>query len=324
MIVEMRVPMPMTLDEFDKGWLYMAMKASEEASEEGDSGVVILKNEPYDNTDGHLGTSEKSGNLIPKNKGQYTLKQYFLGSKLPGWLTYILPRDSMYLTEESWNAFPECLTILTSNYMSHKKTRIFVKTSFRMHDNGKLDNPHGLTAEELKERVVHTLDISAQDKNDKDYKAKYDPSLVRCEKAGRGPLKQGWIGAYQGPPKAETSVGVDEKKKNGNDSDGKGPAPLPMMTAYKLIRADFKVWGLQTKTENTIINSQLKLFLRTHGQAFCTLDDYQSLSMEDIRKLEAEAKKKLETLREIKMSPKKKSRKSSKMDQNLAKVPATT
>ena len=46
--------------------------------------------------------------------------------------------------------------------------------------------------------------------------------------------------------------------------------------------------------------------------------------MEDIRKLEAEAKEKLETLRGIKMSSKKKSRKSSKMDQNLAKVPATT
>ena len=310
MIVEMRVPMPLTLEEFDKGWLYMAMKASEEASEEGDSGVVILKNEAYDNTDGHLGVSEKSGNEIPKNKGQYTLKQYFLGSKLPGWLTYLLPRDSMYLTEESWNAFPECLTILTSNYMSHKKTRIYVKTSFRMNDNGKTDNVHNLNADELKKRIIHNIDICEQDKDDKDYKKKYDPSVNRCEKAQRGPLKPGWMDEFK--PLA-----------NGDNDDGKGPKAMPMMCAYKLIRADFKVWGLQTKTENTIINSQLKLFRATHGQAFCLLDEYQNLSMDDIRKLEDAAKQKLENLKKL-QEEKKAKKKSSKSATDLTKVPATS
>ena len=315
MIVEMRVPMPMTLEEFDKGWLYMAMRASEEASEEGDSGVVILKNEPYDNTDGHMGVSEKSGNEIPKNKGQYTLKQYFLGSKLPGWLTYLLPRESMYLTEESWNAFPECLTILTSNYMSHKKCRIYVKTSFRMNDNGKLDNVHNLNAEDMKDRVIHLIDICEQDKSDKGYKEKYDPSVNGCEKAQRGPLAPGWIEKFKGAT-GDQAVDVSENK-----GDGKGPKPLPMMCAYKLIRADFKVWGLQTKTENTIINSQLKLFRSTHGQAFCMLDEYQNLSMDEIRELEEAAKQKLEKLREAKVSPKKTQRKSG--SETTATVPAT-
>ena len=91
MIVEFRIPMPMKVEEFDRGWLYMVAVASEEGTKAGDGGVVVLKNEAYDNTDGHLGVSEISGNVIPKNKGQYTLKQYFLGSRVPTWLTYVLP-----------------------------------------------------------------------------------------------------------------------------------------------------------------------------------------------------------------------------------------
>eukprot|EP00942_MAST-04A_sp_MAST-4A-sp1_P007296 g7296.t1 len=71
MIVEIRVPMPLKTEEFNRGWLYMVVAACEEVSEGDDgAGVVVLKNEPYDNTDGHLGYSELSSQEIPKNKGQ--------------------------------------------------------------------------------------------------------------------------------------------------------------------------------------------------------------------------------------------------------------
>ena len=107
-------------------------------------------------------------------------------------------------------------------------------------------------------------------------------------------MAPGWIEKFKGAT-GDQAVDVSENK-----GDGKGPKPLPMMCAYKLIRADFKVWGLQTKTENTIINSQLKLFRSTHGQAFCMLDEYQNLSMDEIRELEEAAKQKLEKLRKPK------------------------
>ena len=170
MIVEFRIPMPMKVEEFDRGWLYMVAVASAEGSKEGDGGVVVLKNEPYDNTDGHLGGSEISGNEIPKNKGQYTLKQSFLGSRLPTWLTYVLPGDLFFLYEEAWNAFPDCITILTSKFMSNKKARISVRTLFFNDDKGVKENAHDLTKSELAERKVINLNISEQDKSDKDCK----------------------------------------------------------------------------------------------------------------------------------------------------------
>ena len=162
--------MPMKVEEFDRGWLYMVAVASEEGTKAGDGGVVVLKNEAYDNTDGHLGVSEISGNVIPKNKGQYTLKQYFLGSRVPTWLTYVLPGDLFFLYEEAWNAFPDCITILTSKFMSNKKARISVRTLFFDEDSGVKENAHNLTASELAERKVFNLNIAEQDQTDKECK----------------------------------------------------------------------------------------------------------------------------------------------------------
>lgn len=67
-VVEFRVPLPMTVEEFHRGQLYMTAVASLEASS-GQEGIVWLKNEPYDNTDGHLGVSSITGTTVPKNKG---------------------------------------------------------------------------------------------------------------------------------------------------------------------------------------------------------------------------------------------------------------
>jgi hypothetical protein len=270
MIVEFRIPLPMKLEEFDKGWLYMVASASEDVSKGGDGGVTVLKNEPYDNTDGHLGTSEISGNVIPKNKGQYTLKQYFLGSRVPSWLSYLIPGDMFFLYEEAWNAFPNCITILTSKYFSNKKVRISVATNFFEGDPGINENAHDLNKEDLAARKVIDLDIADQLKDDKDYNAKYDPALVKLEKAGRGPLEKGWM---------------------------KLPGVNPVMTAYKLIRVDFKVWGVQSRVENVIIENQKKMFLKTHGQAFAQLDEYIEMSMDDVRVMEDKAQAEMSKLR---------------------------
>lgn len=270
MIVEIRVPMPLKTEEFNRGWLYMVVAACEEVSEGDDgAGVVVLKNEPYDNTDGHLGYSELSSQEIPKNKGQYTLKQYFLGSRVPSWLRYLLPDGLFFLYEEAWNAYPDCLTILTSKYFANKTLRIMVRTLFKDDNKGDDENPHELTKEELAERKIHKLDIMKQDKSDKDYLKKYDPVGYVSETTGRGPLPEDWMDTTE-----------------------------PVMCCYKLIKVTVKVWGVQTRAENAVINGQKKLFLRTHGQAFTMLDNYFPLTMEDIRALEAEAKEKLELLKE--------------------------
>lgn len=96
LIHEFRVPLHMTVDEFQVAQLYMVVDASEKMTGDGE-GVEILKNEPYDNTDGKMGVSEISGWTIPRNKGQYTRKYYFCKSKIPGFVSALyvalLPHD---------------------------------------------------------------------------------------------------------------------------------------------------------------------------------------------------------------------------------------
>jgi len=84
MIVEFRIPLPIQVSDFEIAQLFMITKLQENVTGGGE-GVIILKNEPFyfgmsvnprfDNTDGHLDLGLK-GYEIPKNCGQYTLKQY--------------------------------------------------------------------------------------------------------------------------------------------------------------------------------------------------------------------------------------------------------
>jgi hypothetical protein len=66
LIHEFRVPLHMTVPEFQVAQLYMVVDASEKMTGNGE-GVEILKNEPYDNTDGHVRTT-------------YTAKGYTMGN----------------------------------------------------------------------------------------------------------------------------------------------------------------------------------------------------------------------------------------------------
>jgi hypothetical protein len=86
LIHEFRVPLHMTVDEFQVAQLFMVVNASEQLTGDGE-GVEILVNEPYDNTDGHMGVSSISGWVVPRNKGQYTRKHYYCKSKIPGFVS---------------------------------------------------------------------------------------------------------------------------------------------------------------------------------------------------------------------------------------------
>lgn len=61
------------------------------------------------------------------------------------------------------------------------------------------------------------------------------------------------------------------------------------MCAYKLCRVEFKYWGMQTKIERFIHDIALrKTMVRAHRQAWCWQDEYNGMTMDDIRKLEKE------------------------------------
>jgi len=253
-IKEYRVTLPMTVEEYQVAQLYAVAEASK-AETGGGEGVEVLQNEPYDNV------PLLNGKFT---KGQYTKKIYHLASKVPGWIKMIAPTGSLEIHEEAWNAYPYCKTVLSNPGYMKDNFYIIIET-FHLGDDGKQENVHELDGKKLKERTVVPIDIANDAVAPADYKAEEDPTLVKSEKTGRGPLSGNWV--------STTS---------------------PVMTAYKLVSIQFKWWGLQSKVENFIHSTQRRLFTNFHRQLFCWMDRWFGMTMEDIRALEEETKRKLD------------------------------
>lgn len=201
-------------------------------------------------------------------KGQYTHKIYHLKSKVPAFVKFIAPEGSLVFHEKAWNAYPYCRTIVENEYM---KDDFFIKIeTWHKPDLGGQDNVHKLDKESLAMRTVVPIDIADKSQvSPADYKADEDPAIFKSVKTGRGPLGPHW--------KTEQSC--------------------PKMCAYKLVTVKFKWWGLQTKVENFIHEQEKRIFTNFHRQLFCWIDKWVELSMDDIRRMEAETQKELDELR---------------------------
>jgi len=245
-IKEFRVLLPLTIDEYQVGQLYSVAKKSEQETSNGE-GVEVLKNEPYEDEN---------------FKGQYTEKIYHLGSRLPGWVKMFIPGNALKLEEKAWNAFPYCKTVLRSPLMGDSFT--FIIESRHVNDDGSQENIHNLSPEILKKREVDFINISDKVEDKKAYKKEEDPTLIRSEKANRGPLTDGWKGNQ------------------------------PLMCCYKLVTAEFKMFGFQGKVESFLMNFERDLFFNFHRQVYCWLDEWFGMTMEDIREYENRTKNDLD------------------------------
>lgn len=83
--------------------LYSVAEASKNNTGGGE-GIEVLKNEPF--TDYPLLGGKYSS-------GQYTYKIYHLASKVPAFIRIMLPKNSLEIHEEAWNAYPYCKTVIT-------------------------------------------------------------------------------------------------------------------------------------------------------------------------------------------------------------------
>jgi len=186
-----------------------------------------------------------------------------LSSKVPAFVRLLAPNGALELHEEAWNGYPYCKTVLTNEYM--KENFKIVLESLHVGDRGDSENALNLSPEELKKRTVEKIDIAEQLLETKDYKEDEDPTLFHSEKTGRGPLKDNWI----------------EKVD-------------PVMCCYKVVTCEFKWFGLQNKIENFIQKTNKYLLYKFHRQVFCWIDKWVEMTIEDIRKLEADTKLDLE------------------------------
>ncbi|XP_046963715.1 phosphatidylinositol transfer protein alpha isoform [Vanessa cardui] len=262
LIKEYRVTLPLTVEEYQVAQLYCVAEVSKNETGGGE-GIEVIKNEPF--KDYPLLAGADRGKY---SSGQYTYKIYHLASKVPAFIRMLAPKGSLEVHEEAWNAYPYCRTVLTNpGYM--KENFVICIESLHLPDAGDQQNVHELPPEKLKTREVVNIDIANDPLPSADYKPETDPTKFKSAKTGRGPL-----------------VGPSWK----NDVK-------PVMTCYKLVTAEFKWFGLQSKVESVIQKSERRLFTIFHRQVFCSMDDWYGMTMADIRAIEDRTKEELEKLR---------------------------
>ncbi|CAK1551088.1 unnamed protein product [Leptosia nina] len=170
---EFRICMPITVEEYRIGQLYMIARHSYEQSTTGE-GVEVVANEQVND--------EVNG------VGQFTEKRIHLSSHLPYWIQNIIPR-LFYITEKAWNYYPYTITEYTCSFIP--KFSVSIQTRYE-DNNGTTENCLGLPEEELEQRQVDFLDIAYDEIKPHHYKETEDPKLFKSEKTGRGPLTEGW------------------------------------------------------------------------------------------------------------------------------------
>eukprot|EP00027_Filamoeba_sp_ATCC50430_P009795 CAMPEP_0168559810 /NCGR_PEP_ID=MMETSP0413-20121227/10724_1 /TAXON_ID=136452 /ORGANISM="Filamoeba nolandi, Strain NC-AS-23-1" /LENGTH=273 /DNA_ID=CAMNT_0008591067 /DNA_START=53 /DNA_END=871 /DNA_ORIENTATION=+ len=200
-------------------------------------------------------------------KGQYTHKKILLGSHLPAWAAAWVPA-SFCVEEKAWNAFPYVKNIYTCPLLGDRFS-IVAETRYYDNDDGKQENVNNLPKDQLSQREVEYIDIVNEDVDPRYYKKEEDPRLYESQKTGRGKLGKDW-------------------KTTCN----------PLMWIYKTCWVELRVWGVQTKGEAWIHKSMVRdVILLGHKQAFCWMDEWFDMTIEDVRKYEQETKEFLDKLR---------------------------
>ncbi|XP_014367265.2 cytoplasmic phosphatidylinositol transfer protein 1 [Papilio machaon] len=178
LIKEYRICMPMTVEEYRIGQLYMIARHSYEQSNNGEGVEVIANEEVNDEANG---------------TGQFTEKRIHLSSHLPYWIQSFLPKI-FYITEKAWNYYPYTITEYTCSFIP--KFSISIQTRYE-DNNGTSENCLGLTSEECESRQIDFIDIAYDEIKPHHYKEAEDPKFYKSEKSGRGPLPEGWMQTQQ-------------------------------------------------------------------------------------------------------------------------------
>ncbi|XP_042340837.1 cytoplasmic phosphatidylinositol transfer protein 1-like isoform X1 [Plectropomus leopardus] len=172
LLKEYRICMPLTVEEYRIGQLYMISKHSHEQSDRGE-GVEVVQNEPFEDP--------------AHGQGQFTEKRVYLNSKLPSWARAVVPKI-FYVTEKAWNYYPYTITEYTCSFLP--KFSIHIETKYE--DNkGCNDNIFDTELKE-QEREVCFIDIAYDEIPERYYKESEDLRYFKSDKTSRGILQEGW------------------------------------------------------------------------------------------------------------------------------------
>lgn len=174
---EFRICMPLSVEEYYRGQIYVISRHSKEQSEAGD-GVETVLNEVCQHS--------------VHGQGRKTIKKMHINNKLPKWAKAVCP--SLYVLETAYNYYPYTTTEYTCPFLPALK--ILIET--RYENNKGLNNVFPVSKifenypNEYELREIDHLDLAVDKVQDKHYKAEEDCTLFLSKKTGRGKLKPNW------------------------------------------------------------------------------------------------------------------------------------
>lgn len=123
-IRKLAIPMPLTLEQYTKGYRYIICKISleeTEASKADSIKISLLESKKAEN--------EEFGSC------KFTKKLIDVSPKIPSIIKAVVPKKSLLITESSFNNFQKCRTNYLSEYFSDKKFSIQVDSLITNCDN---------------------------------------------------------------------------------------------------------------------------------------------------------------------------------------------
>ena len=250
-------PMPFDVDTANLGLRWWACQALQNFTGNGE-GVEWAVNEPFDNTDGHMGISEITGVEIPHEKGMYTKKIYRIYNSLPRAITFFLSKDLLTFTEESWLFGYERFSVWVNNYLDKSKFNIFIRFAVSP-DNGNNPNYYQLPDEERKE--VKSLFINIADKAKKHHSDE-DVWTYKSEHFDLPNFENmDWYKTQQ-----------------------------PCSSLYRLFDINVNYFGLKTLVERMVLNAQYTGTFQLIRQLVCHCDGFYGWTMDQVIDRENETK----------------------------------
>ena len=118
LLVEYRIPMFMTTEEYRRGQLYVTAKSSWEttldsAGAGSGEGVTVLENEPVEEVNPNIAVHGKHAERerFSSEGCQRTLKHIHFGKALPKIASAALPKEAKFIEELGFNSYPYTLTV---------------------------------------------------------------------------------------------------------------------------------------------------------------------------------------------------------------------
>ena len=257
--------LPLSVDEYRCAQVYMTARSSLAEATEADGPVVeVLAN--------HTGQHPQLGTA------QYTKKLFHIDKRFPAWLRMAAPKSGSHLIEESWNAFPRVITEVTFPMFAGFRITIH---SHHLPDRGSSD-PHMLEKASCKQCETVLIDIAetpskkGEAASESEGSAASKPAVnldltSHRSACGRGPLHRGWE----------------------RDAD-------PVMCAYKFVKCEFQVWGMQNRIETFMQSYEKTLIHEANRNMVCWIDEWYGLTLCELRLFEADVEKRINLIARVK------------------------